>query len=649
MSANDGSQNDRDLVAYAFMCALNNGSKDLMHTVFMPMFKRAISKYSTNSRGGKDTDAKHIFLSMYGIDVPIYTIRLMLRKLESDLSRREKALFNFKVFEKGKSFTLDRYTFTSEEVRYQSVVRNARALEGAFDEYINALGLIRESIPPISEFITINRKKLAAFFGKNGQSTQYLGDFSKFEPHAKFFQMIDNRNQALFEIAENLFIGSVIAAYLESGFDLSPKFNNKTLFVLDTQFILRSLDLQQEEETRPATEVIEMIHNSGGDTIVLDVTIEEIERNLKKASDRFLDNPLIAEVGNNSIIHACHRREMTRTDIDIIIANITDEIKKVTHADLRKIPSQQKEGAEKSPEHAALKQARHKPLNALHDIICIFYIRNIRGGRVISYQKAGAWFVSSNPTLYSFNLEHSTRGEITEVITPEELASLLWLQNPSMLNKSVARVGIEELVAQAMSYSLVPVETLMDIHSSIMKLESISPNQYAAVASALASKSLEYLIQLGELAKSNQVAFSNAVIEIIRQQNEKMESGSRLNRETFEQTIALEKKYKEALDKISSIESELVTTKKRIAEASQGSLKLENERDLLLTQVQIRSRTIKWLLCSIVLGLTVWAFITFMDKNLFTKVVTWISGLGGLWSFGNFIFNAIRLFLKKKA
>ena len=617
MTQSNPALTDRDLVAYAFMASLNDGSKDLMRTVFMPMFKRAISEYSTSAPGGKDIDAKQAFLNMYGLDVPIYTIRRMLQDLETELSRHERSQFGLKVFEKGKSFTLNQYTFTEEEVKYQAESRNTNALKAAFGEFIKAHNFAANSLPTISEFIALNRKKLAGFFSRDERSVPYdVHGLAQYSLHAEFFQMINEQNQALYEVAEHLFIGSVIGAYLEAGFDLSPKFHNGTAFVLDTQFVLRALDLQQEEETRPVVEVLEMIHNSGGKITVLDVTLQEIEKNIKNASDYFFDNPLVAEIGNTSIVHACHRRKMSHTDLDLLLANVSEEISRTSHAVFRQVTAEIKSTAEQSQEHEALKQLRHKPSNALHDIICILFVRRLRGGTVMSYQKANSWFVSNNSTLYSFNLEHASKGVIPEVITPEELASLLWLQNPSALNKSVARVGIEELVAQAMSSSLVPVETLSDLNDNLKKIDSISPQQYAIVATALASRSVESLRNLNALAKSNHAEFTSTVLEMISQEKARSEANVSSTREISDRATAFELKYRDVMQKISTIEQNLILSQRERHGIEEHVSLLRFERDYLKNQLLARNRTIRSLLILLASLVLVWAFSTFLPAGI---------------------------------
>lgn len=95
LDANSRSPDEKVLVAYSFMAALNNRGIDLFQCVYMPLFKRAMSEYAKQSPGGKDIDIKKMFLDMYGIDVPIYSVRLMLKTLNKRCQAKRKNKHRF--------------------------------------------------------------------------------------------------------------------------------------------------------------------------------------------------------------------------------------------------------------------------------------------------------------------------------------------------------------------------------------------------------------------------------------------------------------------------------------------------------------------------------------------------------------------------
>lgn len=655
MSASQSLQvNDvnRNTVAYAFMAALNNREGDLVRDVYLPMFCRALSSYSQTIHGGKDTDAKAAFVDMYGIDMPVYMVRQMLRLMEKEMSRAERRRAGFSVFEKGKSFTIADCTFANNEAGYQAEARKTRALQDAFTEFIAGVGLDSTAIPSLHAFIDQNRLKLASFFNKNHQRTTLApSNLDAFSPHAQFFQLIEEKNQALFEVAESLFMGSVIAAYLESGFDLSPKFNQSTTFYLDTQFVLRALDLQQEEETRPAVEVVKMISSAGGKLVVSDLTREEIERNIQSTIDNFSANPLVSIVSNQSIIHACVRRGLTKTDLQNLLATLDDHLSNPFSVHPEPISKDALEAAKASEEHIALKNERHFPGNALHDVACIQHVRRARGGRpVMSYQKVNAWFVTSNGRLYAFNLSHRHSGCIPEAITPEELASLLWLQNPSSLNKSVGRIGLDEMVAQALVSSLAPMTALAELDNNLHKYAKVTPAQYAIVAQSLAAKSSRYLNDLNQMAASDPGQFSRTVLQIFEEQQSVSRSKDDQLREQTQRSEAIDNKYKVAaeandhlLSRMAAIEQELVKTRDERSQLVRDQDRHELEMRRLAARIRSKDSLVYSLVAIFVGLILLWVFLKFIDLSWLRKLLSTVTALGGLWGCVTMCINIYRL------
>lgn len=643
------------LVSYAFMASLNNGSADLLDDVYMPMFKRAISRYSQQKPGGKDIDAKQAFEEMYGIEVPVYTVRQMLRKLERALSRAQRRAIGFEVFEKGKSFTISDYAFDELEHHYASGSRDTKALHAAFDEYLSNKEIQQDSLPALSEFIKRNTRKLSGFFNKYmREDTLPIGDLGEFEVHAHFFEIIEENNNQLYRVAENLFIGSVIAAYIESGFDFAPKFNSNTTFYLDTQFVLRVLDLQQEEETRPAIEVIEMVNRSGGKLAILDATQKELEGIIQAAIDNFSRNPLIASVNNHSVNHACVRRQITRTDLQNFLAQLEKHLREQVCAAQEKVPKSIVESTKKSREHSDLADTRRTNANAHHDVQCIEYVRRKRSGAVMNYQKANAWFVSSNSNLYMFNLSRTKSGCIPEVITPEELASLLWLQNPSALSDAVARIGLDELVAQALVSNLAPVEALSAFDKNLRKYTNVTPEQYATVAASLAHDSNRSLFTLNRIADEDPSQFSRAVLDIIEDATKKAAETEDLLHQHKSRTAESDEKVKTVSEQNTQLSAKLAAIETQLQATKDDARRIEREQERqeqLRRQMQDQLSAKNWLIFSLaamlICGLGAWAFLTFVEISWLKSGLAGICSLGGLWGFISMTVNIVRLKLRR--
>ena len=101
--------NDNVLTSYSFLAALSENETDIYKTVYLPLFKRAISSYAakksskvSNSIQGTDIDIQSIILEEYGIEVPILIVRKLIKAVGTSLSKKERNIFKFDIFEDGK-------------------------------------------------------------------------------------------------------------------------------------------------------------------------------------------------------------------------------------------------------------------------------------------------------------------------------------------------------------------------------------------------------------------------------------------------------------------------------------------------------------------------------------------------------------------
>ena len=132
-------KNENVLTGYCFLAALTENQNDLFKNVYVPICKRALSQYSLAvSEHGTASDIKELILEEYGINVPIVLIRKLIRAVNTEFSRKEKAKHNFQIMSNGDAFQIHKYTFVDLENTYKKQKRNALALQMAFEEYVKS-------------------------------------------------------------------------------------------------------------------------------------------------------------------------------------------------------------------------------------------------------------------------------------------------------------------------------------------------------------------------------------------------------------------------------------------------------------------------------------------------------------------------------
>lgn len=97
--------NNNLLTAYSFLAALTENGTNIYKTVYIPLCKRALSKYAQQHTAGNDTDIQGIIRDEYGIEVPLLVIRRLITATVKDLSRKDKNKFEFETFENAKSLS----------------------------------------------------------------------------------------------------------------------------------------------------------------------------------------------------------------------------------------------------------------------------------------------------------------------------------------------------------------------------------------------------------------------------------------------------------------------------------------------------------------------------------------------------------------
>lgn len=488
-------ENDNILSGYCFLAALIENQNDLFNHVFVPICKRTISLYSLQgSTHGKASDIKELILKEYGIDVPIVMVKKLINASFKSLSNRARRRHSFNVFQNGELFEIQKYAFSDLEIQYKKGIRNAQALQNAFLAYLTAEGIEKEQFPSFSEFLEKNKKHLASFF----KGTNVIDDENidkTYIHHIQFLEYIETGNHDLFEIAKGLYVGSIVASFLEAGLDLEPKFCSNEIYFLDTPIILRALDLQKEEETEPINELLELIRKTGGQIGVLSITIEEIYKVIENAISNYNNSTPTTTINEASLRLAKNRAWLMTYN-----AHLESNILKTLKANKEEISLPFKEKHKTSPDIKALQAERVRKGNALHDVLAYLYVRDKRGSSVSFIQKAKIWFLTSNSELLKFNKFHNQHNSISEIVLPDALTSLLWLKDPAKLFAEVKKIGLSELMACTLNEEIATKELINEFEANITKLDGISEDDYRNLLESVAHQSAKKIEHFNEIA-----------------------------------------------------------------------------------------------------------------------------------------------------
>lgn len=639
--------NDNVLTSYSFLAALSENETDIYKTVYLPLFKRAISSYAakksskvSNSIQGTDIDIQSIILEEYGIEVPILIVRKLIKAVGTSLSKKERNIFKFDTFEDGKAFQFTNYNYFSTEEIYDRERRNAQALQQAFEDYLKSENLSEKNIPSFSQFIDKNKCNLSSFFsGKNCLIHDVEGSFMA---HVNFLQHIEGGYHYLYQTAERIYLGSVIASFLETGVDLESKMDNNIIYYLDTQIVLEALDLQKAEDTLPTQELLKLIRATGGKIRLLDITINEIHKIIELAINNYSKSHPTTTVNE-----ACVRIGKNKTWLISINGKLESFIKAELQVDIDGILETKMSLYSKSEDVNLLKQTRIHKSTAIHDVAAYLHVRDRREGNIRLFQKAKYWFVTANKKLADFNISRKTNGFVNETIMPEELTSLLFLKNPQKLAKKVSQIGLNELIAQTLSEEYASKELINEIDIAIKESADLSAEDYNILFSSIALQSTNKIQKLLEEI-SDKRKFNESIHKLIEKERTKRAKSKeeKLQRQKLFEEVNHEKLSLE--EKLKNLEAKLSQGEKERKEQQERIRKIEEQQAESLLKRKKAQRSFWLALGGLILSIVIF-LVALYYPTLFSGMKDFIKGiasLGGVWGLISLIINICKLFHK---
>ena len=639
--------NDNVLTSYSFLAALSENETDIYKTVYLPLFKRAISSYAakksskeSNSIQGTDIDIQSIILEEYGIEVPILIVRKLIKAVGTSLSKKERNIFKFDTFEDGKAFQFTNYNYFSTEEIYDRERRNAQALQQAFEDYLKSENLSEKNIPSFSQFIDKNKCNLSSFFsGKNCLIHDVEGSFMA---HVNFLQHIEGGYHYLYQTAERIYLGSVIASFLETGVDLESKIDDNIIYYLDTQIVLEALDLQKAEDTLPTQELLKLIRATGGKIRLLDITINEIHKIIELAINNYSKSHPTTTVNE-----ACVRIGKNKTWLISINGKLESFIKAELQVDIDGILETKMNLYSRSEDVNLLKQTRIHKSTAIHDVAAYLHVRDRREGNIRLFQKAKYWFVTANKKLADFNISRKTNGFVNETIMPEELTSLLFLKNPQKLAKKVSQIGLNELIAQTLSEEYASKELINEIDIAIKESADLSAEDYNILFSSIALQSTNKIQKLLEEI-SDKRKFNESIHNLIEKERTKQAKSK-------EEKIQRQKQFEEVNheklsleEKLKNLEAKLSQGEKERKEQQERIRKIEEQQAESLLKRKKAQRSFWLALGGLILSAVIF-LVALYYPTLLSGMIDFIKGiasLGGVWGLISLIINICKLFHK---
>ena len=308
---------------YALISALySNRNHGLYSDIYFPIIKYALVclfSMRDESHPYCSADEIHNFIiDKFGISIPHIVISKSILKI--DAQRWGNIKLN--VYENGDTFQIQSASFDSDDDNLNERERifsdNIVTIEAKYKEFLEREGSTDDGISFI-QFISDNTDDILGYFEE--QDISKVNE--KYATMIFFLQYLSDHEKELYQVANQLFWGSVIAGFLKSDKPHVEESEDgiKTEYFLDTSIVMGVLKLSSPQRETYSQEVCDIINAAGGILRVNPMTVDEISYILQSVEQNG-PNPL------TDIASACERYKLEANELAQIRLTLSTEIEK---------------------------------------------------------------------------------------------------------------------------------------------------------------------------------------------------------------------------------------------------------------------------------------------------------------------------------
>lgn len=600
-------------VTYSLLAHINN-SKKLSRgplDIFIPIVKKSLHlmNFEGQFKGENISEISNYVSKCYELDIPLPVLRNILKLISQEINTADDSAF---ILHNDDSFILNKYVFEDFDTQIEESKRNVEYLQQLFKEFC-AVNKYPYHSEGIIKFIDKNKANLSFYL-----ANKPILNGTDYTIEAKFVEFFRNSSPEIYEQIKDIYLGSILTSYL----DFQPvdlKLEVDLLF--DTNFIVSLLDLNTPESTKTCRQLITIGESIGFKFHVLQDTIDEIKGLLRYKAENYNKSIVQSFVNKEDILNACHRLNLSKTDLERIADNIVQSIQKFNIAVVPHTDSLRNK-ARFSKEYNTLKDYRSSDKSALHDAMCIEYVKDKRENKPIhQFENVKCWWVNNSIShdidsdgIISILNAGSNRG-LPEIIKVDDLINILWLSSPYICNSTnvdFVDVGLTSLVAFTLNQNLPKARVIKELDENIQKYKdaSISDRDVYLLSTRIANGQLKDIEKLNEVANKDAEMFKQRVREEAEKQNKiEIERGKRLEEMVgeFKKSVVELQQHKKRIDEKNEIRvKEIMSTQtaslekivadkdKRIKELEEENIKQENENRRIKREAYIKKHLKKW-------------------------------------------------------
>lgn len=531
---------------YALLTALyDSQTSDFYRDIYFPAVKYGLfllfNKQIDVQKYYVVENVQNIVEEVFGVKIPLIVIKQAIKIIKGSHSD-----FSIELLSNGDQFAIkkvwDQSIADSIEHLYEENVQSFAKIETLFSQYL-AIQHIQTDKTFLS-FFAENTEEIYHYLNNDNDNSVRINE--DYIHVVNFLKWIKSEYVGIYDIASDIFWGSVIAAFLKREIDINIKPETKVSYYLDSPLVLALLDLDSQANCQYTNELISIIKTSGNLPYVHPLTIKEINSILCSVERDQLPRP------GSGIAEAYYRRELTPTKImqirqtlHTLIAKAGLYIENVSEAQLDTILREYKNKpsvislgtTRQNPFSASIRDRDSASIRDIHDIYMMDFIAQKQANSIF-IEKCNAFFVSLNTDLIE-QYKNKNANAISPIIHPSRIVLDLWIHNSK--TTLVKREALTEAIARSTALNQTDVRRKLRLISKCYNSEEFTEERYKAVFLALMDRSKQVMNDAEALVASadNDVENAQKLAENIVQMSIALEAERR------EANIDLHKKLQE--------------------------------------------------------------------------------------------------------
>ena len=547
---------------YALLTALyDSQSSDLYKDIYFPIIKYGIfllyQKQIDATKYYDTTNIQEVIVEKFGVKIPLIVIKQSLKIISN-----EHPDFKIELLHNGDQLSIkkiwDVVIADSIERIYEQNLKHFAALQNTYAQYVEAEQL--QTKVNFIDFFSDNTEDIYHYI--NNDTTSELVVNENYIHIVNFLKWIKEYDTNLYDIAADIFWGSIIAAFLQREIDLSIKPEIRVSYYLDSSLILAILDLDSSANYLYCTELISMIAASGHLPYVHPLTIKEIDSILYSVERDKAPKP------NSGIAEAYDRRNLSpskilqiRQKLKGLITESGIYIEPCSDAQVDEIQNAYK--SKSSVRNLATTRANTYSDNIrdIHDVFMYDFIR-AKNNKCVSIEKSNAFFVTLNTDLIKYYKELKQDSYILSIIHPARIVMDLWIHNSQTTN--IRRNALAEVIARCTALNQTDVRRKLRLISKHYKENEFSEENYKAVYIAMMNRSKQVMSEIDMIQNQNEPeeTIHQRIENIIRTALQEEEERRSQNLDHQRKIDALAQSIKQTEDQRETINNENIKTQK---------------------------------------------------------------------------------------